>query len=341
MAKLELPFVQRFVDRNGHVRHYFRRRGYERAVLPGEVGSKAFMDAYQVAMGGKKSAGQERSVAGTVSALIAAYYGSTVWRELGATTQANYRNILERFRVEHGALPAAELQPRHIKAIRDKGADRPGATRNLLKRLRGVYAVGVDLELVPSNPVVGVKLPKEGDGFRAWTEEDVEKFEAKWPEGSRARLALALLLYTGQRRSDVVGMGLQHVKGGEITVIQKKGGYKVHLVIPMHPNLKRAVDALPKTNLTFIMTEYGKPMSEAGFTQWFVECAIAAGLPPRSGPHGLRKAAARRLAEAGCTPHQIASVTGHASLKEVERYTKSAGQAGLARAAMSKLSDEP
>lgn len=340
MAKLELPYVQRFVDRNGHVRHYFRRRGYERKALPGAVGSTAFMAAYQEALQGRKTAGEDRSVAGTVSALIAAYYQSTEWRQLGASTQANYRNILERFRTEYGERPAAELQARHIKAIRDKGADRPGATRNLLKRLRGVYAFGVDRELVPTNPVIGVKLPKEGDGFRAWTEEDVTRFEAKWPEGSRARLALALLLYTGQRRSDVVGMGLQHVKGGEITVIQKKGGYKVHLVIPMHPNLKRAVEALPKTNLTFIMTEYGKPMSEAGFTQWFVECALAAGLPPRSGPHGLRKAAARRLAEAGCTPHQIASVTGHASLKEVERYTKSAGQAGLARVAMSKLSDE-
>lgn len=340
MAKLELPYVQRFVDRNGHVRHYFRRRGYERKALPGSVGSAEFMAAYQEALQGRKTAGEDRSVAGTVSALIAAYYQSTEWRQLGTSTQANYRNILERFRTEYGERPAAELQARHIKAIRDKGADRPGATRNLLKRLRGVYAFGVDRELVPTNPVIGVKLPKEGDGFRAWTEEDVTRFEDKWPEGSRARLALALLLYTGQRRSDVVGMGLQHIKGGEITVIQKKGGYKVHLVIPMHPNLKRAVEALPKTNLTFIMTEYGKPMSEAGFTQWFVECAVAAGLPPRSGPHGLRKAAARRLAEAGCTPHQIAAVTGHASLKEVERYTKSAGQAGLARVAMSKLSDE-
>jgi len=42
--------------------------------------------------------------------------------------------------------------------------------------------------------------------------------------------------------------------------------------------------------------------------------------------HGLRKAAARRLAEAGCTEHEIAAITGHASLREVQRYTKAADQ---------------
>lgn len=339
MTKLELPFVQRIIDRHGHVRHYYRRRGFARITLPGAVGSAEFMAAYHEATQGKNDQGAGSSEAGSISALLAAYYRSSVWRDLSKATQANYRNILERFRESYGDWPAHKLTSKHVRALRDKGADRPGATRNLLKRLRQVYAFGVERELVSVNPVADVKMPREGAGFRPWTDQDITQFIAHWPEGSRARLALALLLYTGQRRSDVVRMGRQHVRDGLLHVTQKKGGGKVSLALPLHPELKRILDALPKDNLTFVMTAYGRPMTEAGFTKWFGDCVVKAGLPPDLSPHGLRKAAARHLAEAGATTHQIASITGHASLKEVERYTLSANQPKLARAAMKLLQD--
>jgi integrase len=51
----------------------------------------------------------------------------------------------------------------------------------------------------------------------------------------------------------------------------------------------------------------------------------------------LRKATARRLAEIGCTGHQIAAITGHASLSEVQQYTKAADRKRMAREAMAKL----
>jgi integrase len=223
-----------------------------------------------------------------------------------------------------------------LKAILDGMIDKPSAARNLLKRLRGVFSFAADRGLIAFDPTVGVKLPiVRTAGFRAWTDDDIERFRSHWPNGSRARLALELLLFTGQRRSDVVRMGRQHVREGAIHVTQKKTG--THLSIPIHPILGAELDRLPKTNLTFVMTAQGKPMSEAGFTQWFVECAQAAGLPERSGPHGLRKAAGRMLAEAGCSALEIAAITGHASLKEVERYTKSAQQAKLARSAISRV----
>ena len=53
--------------------------------------------------------------------------------------------------------------------------------------------------------------------------------------------------------------------------------------------------------------------------------------------HGLRKAAARRLAEALCEPHEIMSITGHRTLKEVTRYTEAFDRAKLGRSAMAKL----
>jgi len=132
-------------------------------------------------------------------------------------------------------------------------------------------------------------------------------------------------------------MGRQHIRDGCIQVRQKKRGVDAPVLsIPIHPDLKAELDALPKEHLTFLMTAYGKPMSEAGFTNWFVRCAREAGLPAKSSPHGLRKAAARRLAEAGCSAHEIMAITGHESLKEVERYTATASQGKLARSAMAR-----
>jgi integrase len=212
----------------------------------------------------------------------------------------------------------------------------PSAAKNLLKRLRAVYKFGSARGLVTNDPTIGVKVAvPRSDGFRAWTDTEIAKFEAKWPSGSRARLALYLLLYTGQRRSDVVRMGRQHLSGEAVQVTQKKTG--THLTIPLHPKLKAELANSPADNLTFLMTAQRRPFTAVGFSNWFTECARDAGLPHNSSPHGLRKAAARRLAEAGCSGLQIAAITGHTSLKEVERYTRSAEQKRLAEAAIRAL----
>jgi integrase len=152
--------------------------------------------------------------------------------------------------------------------------------------------------------------------------------------GTKARLALELLLGTGQRRSDVVRMGLQHVKGDEIAVRQQKTDEP--LLIPMEPNLVQALAAIPKTNLTFLVTERGAPFTSAGFGNWFRDRCNEAELPQCSA-HGLRKLAATRLANAGCSTDQVKAITGHKSLSEVARYTKAADQRRLARQAMSML----
>ena len=136
-------------------------------------------------------------------------------------------------------------------------------------------------------------------------------------------------------------MGRQHVKAGRIHVAQAKSGGKTKLWIPLHPNLAEALTWVPADQLTFLITQEGKPFSPGGFTNWFVECAKAAGLPANSTPHGLRKAASRRLAEAGATGHQIMSITGHKNLSEVDTYTASANQERLADSALAlQIEDE-
>jgi integrase len=170
--------------------------------------------------------------------------------------------------------------------------------------------------------------------IHSWTEAEIEQFESVHAVGTRARLAFALLLYTGQRRADVVRMGRQHIRNDMLHVKQEKTG--VRLEIPIVPELQEILDATPSDNLTFLTLTTGKPFSAEVFSNWFRTVCDAAGLQHCSA-HGLRKAAARRLAESGCSVHEIAAITGHASLREVARYTAAADQRRLATAAMDKV----
>src|SRR5215472_6711463 len=113
----------------------------------------------------------------------------------------------------------------------------------------------------PTHGIRGAKI--KSDGYRTWSEADIEAFEARHSVGSRARLALALLLYTAQRRSDVVRMGRQHVRDGAMSVHQQKTGRS--LEIPIHPALQAILEATPSNHLTFLTTQAGKPFSPAGF----------------------------------------------------------------------------
>ena len=189
----------------------------------------------------------------------------------------------------------------------------------------------VEIGLRADDPTRDVRAIRvRSDGFHSWSDAEIAQFEKCHPIGSRARLAFALLLYTGQRRSDVVRMGCQHVRDGVLTVRQQKTGTK--LSIPVHPTLQAILNAV-SDNLTFLTTQFGKPFTSNGFGNWFRNQCNA----PQCSAHGLRKAAARRLAEAGCTAHEIASITGHASLKQIAHYTRAADQGRLASAAMEKV----
>ena len=276
--------------------------------------------------------GLSRCKPGSISALIAAYYGTPEFTGLRPSTKKTYRSILERFRDAHGEKRVATIERRHIKAIIGGMADRPAAANNLLDRMKTLMGLAVDLGWRKDDPTVRVRgFKTSSDGFHTWSEEEITAFEDRHPIGSKARLALALMLYTGQRRSDAVTMGRQHIEGGRIKVRQQKTD--VRLSIRMHPTLQAVIDATARENMTFLVTAYGKPFTPAGFGNWFRERCNEASLSQCSA-HGLRKAAARRLAEAGCSNQQIKAITGHKTDAEVARYTAAANQEQLADQAM-------
>jgi integrase len=342
LAHLPIKYVHRFRDRHGKIRHYFRRPGRKRVPLPGLPGSAEFMAAYAAALTGETApridVGASRTKPGSVAAAVASYLSSAAFGNLATGTKLGMRRILEHFREAHGEKSFADtvFQRRHVEAILALKAGTPHAARNFLRALRAVIGVAITAGLRDGDPTLGVrnvKLRATG-GFHTWTEDEIAQFEAAHPIGTRARLAFALLLYTAQRRGDVVRMGRQHVRDGYIRVHQQKTG--VVLEIPLHANLLEILSAHRTQHLTFLTTRAGEPFTPAGFSNWFVIVCRKAGLPGLS-PHGLRKAMCRRLAEAGCSPNEISAISGHVTLREVERYTRAADQKRMAAAAMASV----
>jgi integrase len=218
-------------------------------------------------------------------------------------------------------------------------AKTPQAANNLRKIIRLLMRFAVEEGWRGDNPTLGVPAVKvRSEGFHTWTEEEITAFENHWPIGTKQGLAMALLLYTGQRRADVVTMGRQHLRNDRIQVVQQKT--KTRLVIPIHRNLRTVLDASPSAHLTFLTTAFGKPFTPAGFGGWFREACDQARLPKACSAHGLRKAACRRLAEAGCSANVIAAISGHKTLKEVARYTAAADQDRLADQAIVALTGQ-
>jgi integrase len=338
MARIRLQYVQEFVDKKtGVVFRYFRRRGCKRVPLPGAPGSAEFMAAYEAALDAPRPPiGEKRSKAGTVGAVIGAYYLSTLYfGALEPSTQAMRRAILERFRAEHGDKPIASMPPKFIVLTLNKL--KPHAARNWFKAIRHLMTFAVSVGACKIDPTEDMKLPKaKSKEHRPWTDAEITAYESAHPIGSKARLAFALGYYTAQRRSDAVRMGRQHISGGYIQVRQEKTG--ALLDIPLHPRLSAIIDgAAPRDHLTFLITKSGQPYTPNDFSEQFRHWCNEAGLPADCHFHGLRYVAAKTLAEAGCTPHQIAAVTGHQTLAMVQKYSKAAEQRRLATEAMAKL----
>jgi integrase len=338
--KMRLPrYVQAFTDRHGKARYYYRRAGFERVALPGLPYSSEFMAAYERAgaagIDKRKTVCADRTLPGTFNALAVAFLESGEFKALSQSTQKTYRGWIDAFRAKNGDFRVKSLEMKHIQRQVSNRADRPFAATNLLRMYRLLMKFAVVHGWRSNDPTIGVKPPKvRSAGFYTWSEADIKKFEDKHPIGSRARFALALLLFTAQRRGDVIRMGRQHIREGVLTIRQNKTGTLVE--IPVHTDLCAIIDATPSSHLTFLTTEHGRSFSVAGFGNWFREVCDQAGLPKGCAAHGLRKAAARRLAEAGCTAHEIMSITGHRTLREVTRYTEAADRRHLARSAIAK-----
>jgi len=350
-------YTHRYKDRHGKVRWYYRRHG-KQTLIPFEPGTAAFQAAYDALDEQPASSGTSQAVgtsarAGTYRWLCLQYFKAMDFEQLDPETQRVRRRTLESTWLElwepgstrmFGDAPLASITAHAIAVLRDRKKGFPEAQRARLKTIGRVFDWAMRPESnipgISSNPAKVVQRPKENPdgGFHSWTPDEVAKFERQHAVGSKARLALALFIFTGQRKSDVVLFGRQHVRDGVLTFTQRKNRNRkpVTLQLPVLPVLQCIIDASPCGDLTFLVTDFGKPFSAKGFGSKMRRWCNEAGLPQCSA-HGLRKAGAAIAAENGATPHQLMAIFGWRTLKEAERYTKAVEQKKLAAGAMSLL----
>jgi integrase len=266
---------------------------------------------------------------------------------LGEATHRQRENIMVHVLAAIGDKPYVSIRRQDIVASRDARSATPSQARNFLDCMRGMFRWALDAEHIKVDPTAGVANPKKPktDGFPAWNENDVEAYQKRWPLGTKERVWLDLLLYTGPRRGDVCRLGRQHVRKvfdpelqAWIEVISfktEKGGNLIEVNIPILPILRATLDAGPCGDLAFIVGERGHPYTKESFGNVFSAAAREAGVPKSA--HGVRKIAATTAADNGATVHQLMSIFGWKTTQMAEVYTRAADRKRLARGAMHML----
>jgi len=333
---MRLKYLVEETDRHGNVRVYFRRHG-RRLRIRETPGTDEFMAAYRAAYSGDVAApAMSLPVSGSLHWLIWLYYQSASFGRLSKRTRYVRRGLLDRLCETNGDFPFKMVKALHVRDMRDVKTDFPAAANARVKALRQLFKWAVEAGHLQHNAAREVEYlePKSRDGFHTWTPDEVHRFEARHPIGGKARLALALLLYTGVRRSDVVKLGPQLERDGWLYFTMTKGD-KEHQV-PLLPELRDVLDASSSGHLAYLVTAFGKPYTAAGFGNWFRRRCNEAGLKHCSA-HGLRKAGATIAAENGATEYELMAIYGWESPKEAALYTRKANRKRLAASAMHKL----
>lgn len=335
MPRPRPPLLQKQVTRHGKTVWYVRRGAGPRVRIRAAFGSPEFAAEYQAAVNGITAAQPKGKVGiGSLEWLIRRYRESSDWATLAVATRDQRENILRNVERQAGDVPFTAITRAKIIEGRENRKATPNQANNFIKTMRGLFRWAVDMEHAKVDPTGDVKLLNvKTDGFHVWTDEECARFEARWPTGTRERLAFDLLLYTGLRRGDAVRLGRQHVKDGVFKITTEKNSVVVEA--PILPPLARSIEASPTGDLAFIVGERGKPMAKESFGNWFREACQAAGVPGVA--HGLRKAGATRAAENGATTTQLKAMFGWTDDSMPAHYTKTADRARSAASGMSKL----
>ncbi|MDX3926790.1 MAG: tyrosine-type recombinase/integrase [Shinella sp.] len=329
----KLPlYVVKQKNRAGSWVYYFRIGKGKRTRLPAP-NEPAFKQEYEAALRGEPTAAKQREAPNTISWLIARFMESGDWRDFSEATRKQRSNIFWHVKEKPdgkggkiGDKPFSLITSKAIQNGMDDRRQTPAAANNYLKSMSALCKWAVKDGHMKANPAEGIgKTKLEGDGFPAWQIEDVRAFCITWKIGTRQRLALELAMHTGLRRSDLVRIGRQHLRGNTLSISTQKTGARITVELP-----QRVIDIIEATktgDLHFLVTEYGKPFSVAGFGNWFGECARKAGIEKNT--HGLRKLAATMAANGGATAHELMSQFGWVNSKQAEVYTRGADRARL------------
>ena len=337
-------------DRFGNVRYYAYVKHKRKIRLRSPPNTPAFHTEHAAAIAAlmsEKPVDPNPVKASSFKALTIEYMGSPAYGRLDPKTQQWQRRSLEWVCEKAGDLPFAQMEPRHVRKLRNELQSVPAASRTMLKALRAMFRWAIELDKVRSNPTIGVEpIAYVVGGHPPWTIADREAFKARHPLGTPARLAYALTFYSMGRREDVARLGPKHLHRTSDGRLRLRFRYAknehrnpMDADLPVHPDLAEAIEAarIPPGQETFIVSALGTSFHPNGLYKWFkAQCKIA-GLPQHCSIHGLRKSALAAIAEDGASTHELAAGGGHRTLAQVENYSRSANRAKLADMAIARL----
>lgn len=345
------PFLSSYLDRYDIVRWKFRRKGVSRTI-PGQPGEPEFDELYESLIEGR--APKKAVVVKHPDATVPKSF-KDAWRRVlrtpewirhdDATKTKNERlakeflklRVIEADETTWAEMPVSDFKRRHAKVILAHFAATPHKAKHVLVTIRKMITVALDEEWIEVDPTYKLSYRPEYGGWRAWTDAERDKFEARWPIGTTPRTCYALALWLGNRRSDVarIEWRMFDFPRGIVYIEQTKGGKQ--LVLPITPMLRENIEALPRVGETVLVTAYGKPFSEKSLTGRMADWTQSAKLPKGCTLHGLRKSLGKMLAEGGASARQIMDTLGHDDIEHAELYSRDASQAILAKDGMDKV----
>lgn len=333
MPRPRPPHLHHERTRHGSHVWYVRIGKGPRIRIAGEFGTDAFNERYQDAVSGKTRV-REVATKDTLGWLIARYREADAWTSLSLATRRQRECILKQILATAGPEPIARIDRKAILAGRDRRMKTPFQARHFVMTMRGLFAWATEADLAPADPTQGVKVRRpKTDGFPPWNEDEVERYEACWPLGTRERVMFDIFRFTGLRLGDAAKLGRFHVRKSVIAIDTEKGTKRV--TIPLLPELARTLAAGPVGQQTFLVSAKGKPMRKEVVGNLFHDACRAAGVVKSA--HGLRKYAAALLASRGATVAQLEAVFGWEGGRMAAHYTKSADREALAASVMKKL----
>jgi len=371
--KPKLKYLHIITNRHGRTFVYVRRYRSENCqaiAIKAPINSPEFYAEYSRAIAIQEAKGKpltsSMNIQDTVNWIYAEYLKSPEWKELRPVSQSGKRGRLNEImdvvspnqtlnsqELKFGALEYLLLGRKHILELRKFKYEQgfSAAANNWVKDLAAMFH-WAELQQVADgsfrNPATEIKKFKEGKGHHTWTEEEQRQFEEYWPVGTMQRLAYALMKYCGARVSDAYTLGLSNEVDNTLTWKPFKGKEEYQdgeedenalmVELPIHSELRKAIDACPSGNLVYCATSFGTPFkNKKSFSMWFVKARKKARLPKACVPHGLRKVAAKNLAEMGATEYQLMSVMGWTKPDMARVYTEKANRGKMAASAMHSL----
>lgn len=328
------PYLQRHTTRHGKSVWYVKKDG-KLIRIRAEFGTDEFQAAYDAAMRGDQPARYGcTGRSGSLKWLYERYRESGAWKSLSQSTRKQREAIFANIMAKGGDEPFKALRRKNIEASKD--ARTHAAALHFLTAMRGLFKWAKKNEHIDIDPTEGVSNPvkqRSSPGYPVWTDADIDAYEKRWGPGTKERVWLHVLLYTGLRCGDAVKIGRQHIKDGVAAIRTEKTGMEV--IIPLLPALTETLKQGPCGDLAFVCGTRGQPLGKSHFGQSFAEAARKAGVAKSA--HGVRKAGATRAAENGATVAELEALFGWQGGRMASVYTRTADRARLAKSAVAKL----